>query len=408
MRANFKVRWFMVAGGLALCLALPVVYLRLSRTAPQAGIPVFDGMVIDLKDINVLAGTQEHVFRFRNVGSTPLQISHVRSDCSCALASNSVNPIGSGDWGEVRLRFDPASRKGDFEHKAYVMFAGNETACSVLTLRGHVAEPLEVEPRSLYFGRVDVHDAGELTFSVRNRTNTTVQVLGAKSNGAVLTLAADRDTLLPGETARVKAAIATGTTPGRISGFVELTTDLKVASSLRVPFSGWVDDGPISPSERNIALGFVRAQERVERSVLLRHKQGKPFRIAHVTVSSPLFEAVASEGWSTSHQITLSTSARWPSCAAGTAIEAQASAAIDLGTEQGACVVEVTAFAEGDCMTRGDATAANDSAAEAQTKDGLGPLASQGRVGSLATGSVNQALDHGRSGAWPLLLIANK
>lgn len=55
-------------------------------------------------------GTQhEAVFRFVNIGTTPLLISNVVPSCGCTSVKWSKHPVKPGSSGEIRTTYDPNS-----------------------------------------------------------------------------------------------------------------------------------------------------------------------------------------------------------------------------------------------------------------------------------------------------------
>ena len=63
------------------------------------------------------------VFKFKNVGSMPLNIISVDVTCGCTVAEKPEKPIGAGKTGEIKVEFNSAGKSGI--NKKYVTITSN-------------------------------------------------------------------------------------------------------------------------------------------------------------------------------------------------------------------------------------------------------------------------------------------
>jgi hypothetical protein len=63
------------------------------------------------------------VFKFKNVGSMPLNIISVDVTCGCTVAEKPEKPIGAGKTGEIKVEFNSAGKVGI--NKKYVTITSN-------------------------------------------------------------------------------------------------------------------------------------------------------------------------------------------------------------------------------------------------------------------------------------------
>lgn len=63
------------------------------------------------------------VFKFKNVGSMPLNIASVDVTCGCTVAEKPERPIGAGKTGEIKVEFNSAGKVGI--NKKYVTVTSN-------------------------------------------------------------------------------------------------------------------------------------------------------------------------------------------------------------------------------------------------------------------------------------------
>lgn len=88
----------------------------------------------------------EHRFSFRNTGRSPLLISDVRADCGCTVGKEwPRQPVKPGEGGDILVTYDSAGRSGQ-EHKTVTVVANTAPPSTLLTLRGEVVGPKNVEP----------------------------------------------------------------------------------------------------------------------------------------------------------------------------------------------------------------------------------------------------------------------
>jgi Protein of unknown function (DUF1573) len=62
-------------------------------------------------------------FKFKNVGSMPLEILNVDVTCGCTVAEKPEKPIGAGQTGEIKVQFNSAGKSG--VNKKYVTVTSN-------------------------------------------------------------------------------------------------------------------------------------------------------------------------------------------------------------------------------------------------------------------------------------------
>jgi hypothetical protein len=79
----------------------------------------------------------EHVYKFKNTGAVPLIIQSAVASCGCTVPDYSKKPIPPGQSGEIKVRFDSATRPG-IQNKQVTVTANTEPAITRLTIKGNV------------------------------------------------------------------------------------------------------------------------------------------------------------------------------------------------------------------------------------------------------------------------------
>ena len=82
-------------------------------------------------------GLAEGTFHLVNVGSAPLRLQGVQTDCGCTVAAWSQTPVAAGDTAVVRVRYDKTDQPGYFRQVIQVD-ANVAGQTEVVVLRGRV------------------------------------------------------------------------------------------------------------------------------------------------------------------------------------------------------------------------------------------------------------------------------
>ena len=72
---------------------------------PNAPVFEFDRKIIDYGEIEK-GSDGLYVFKFKNVGKSPLIISNVKGSCGCTVPSAPKEPIMPGATGEIKVKYD--------------------------------------------------------------------------------------------------------------------------------------------------------------------------------------------------------------------------------------------------------------------------------------------------------------
>ncbi len=102
--------------------------------------PVFEFVtdVIDYGKIELNADGVR-VFKFQNVGKSPLIIKSVKSSCGCTVPKKPTEPIMPGESGEIEVKY-ATNRPGGFSKMITVLSNASEPA-KKLRIKGIVLKP---------------------------------------------------------------------------------------------------------------------------------------------------------------------------------------------------------------------------------------------------------------------------
>ena len=97
----------------------------------------FENQVIDYGEI-AMNSDGNRVFKFTNVGKSPLIISNVKGSCGCTVPTKPEEPIMPGDSGEIKVKY-ATNRVGPFSKTVTITSNAYEPTV-VLRVKGRVLE----------------------------------------------------------------------------------------------------------------------------------------------------------------------------------------------------------------------------------------------------------------------------
>lgn len=118
-----------------------VVLLTLVSVIAFAQKPVikFDQESFDFGDIQEKDGKVSCVFKYQNTGKTPLVINNVQASCGCTTPNWTRKPVKGGDYGEIKVTYDPTNRPGTF-NKTITVNSNSEKTTTILRISGRVLQ----------------------------------------------------------------------------------------------------------------------------------------------------------------------------------------------------------------------------------------------------------------------------
>jgi len=109
---------------------------------PNAPVFEFETDVIDYGKI-ALNADGIRVFKFKNVGNSPLIIENVKSSCGCTVPKKPTEPILPGKSGEIQVKY-ATNRPGGFSKSITVISNASEPN-KLLRIKGIVLKPESAE-----------------------------------------------------------------------------------------------------------------------------------------------------------------------------------------------------------------------------------------------------------------------
>jgi hypothetical protein len=79
----------------------------------------------------------EHVFKFKNIGDSPLILTGVQPSCGCTASDYTKEPVASGGEGTISLSFNSAGKVGA-QNKTATVKANIEGGQTTISFKGNV------------------------------------------------------------------------------------------------------------------------------------------------------------------------------------------------------------------------------------------------------------------------------
>ena len=110
------------------------------ETIVDPNAPVFE-FAADLIDYGKIEQNADglRIFKFKNVGKSPLVISRIQSSCGCTVPKKPTDPIMPGETGEIEVKY-ATSRVGGFS-KMITVYSNASEPTKKLRIKGTVLKP---------------------------------------------------------------------------------------------------------------------------------------------------------------------------------------------------------------------------------------------------------------------------
>jgi len=198
-------------------------------------------------------------FKFRNSGTSPLEVRRVKPSCGCTAALASKQVVAPGEEGAIEVRFETVDRAGFqnvdvhvFHNDAQEQDLGPESGghVSVLRLRGEVTQLVSAMPMSLYFETFQRGKEVEKRVNVLPTDRSEIRALGVTSPHPWLRARVEPWTRGGRTGFEVIATVAADAPIGKIDAPILVATDHPRQPTVRIPAYGGIHGAVVSFPER--------------------------------------------------------------------------------------------------------------------------------------------------------------
>ena len=230
------------------------------------------------------SGDIEHAFTIHNAGDLTLQIFSLRPTCGCVVPQFTDRLVPPGGATTIAVRFTLRGRQGP-QHKLIYVDSNDPTHPSFpLHVKGQIADPVEINPQLLFFGRVQAQSTLTGTVEVTaSGTNILGSVTAQIDSPA---FAVDVNPTSAGQTAHLTVRSKPPLPEGLTRTTLQIHTGNFKAPLITMTVSAFVP-GAFSVLPPELLL-VGHEGERVRREIFLRTESNTAFRI--LAVEPPLKE----------------------------------------------------------------------------------------------------------------------
>lgn len=230
--------------------------------------------------------SQTTVFKFRNNGTGPLNISDVHGSCGCTVPKLAKTTYAPGEGGEITVTFNPHGKKGPVTQTVTITSNDPKAATKQVSIAANVAPMVSVEPQVLQMSQVPKGQGKKQTVVVTGRypnfaaTTITVsdpKVLAAKVLETKATKTADGAEAFA---STVEIELLAAAPVGQVQQTLTIRTT-KEDRVMNVTVLGEVT-GDINVQPPRVALGALNLGADISTTVKLTHRDGKDFKITKI------------------------------------------------------------------------------------------------------------------------------
>ena len=229
-----------------------------------------------------------HRFKARNGGNAPLTISQISPACGCTSAVLGDSNLSPGESTDLEVTFNPSGYLGLARKTVQVVSNDPEEPSQTLTFQATVRPAVIVSTQEVLFTDLGPRDHRKAKVRLESGTATSLGLGNVVLSEAPWLGVATRE---EGKVLWVDLDLAARRLPERkLTGTdtITLQVDNPAPSSVNLKVK-WERRAPVSASPERVAWAGPAGQA-LQASVLLKHRQGKPFRILSARTSTPLIQ----------------------------------------------------------------------------------------------------------------------
>lgn len=158
-------------------------------------------------------------FKFVNIGEMPLVITDVEASCGCTSPLWSVDSIGPGEEGFVKVAYDPHNRPGPF-NKTITVTTNGYPSISILTIEGLVVPPskditaqyphrmggLSFNRRSIHYGNITNEKPVTSIIKAYNGTDQVITFSDSILSPSYIEIVVEPKIINPGEVGEIQVS----------------------------------------------------------------------------------------------------------------------------------------------------------------------------------------------------------
>jgi hypothetical protein len=237
--------------------------------------------------------TRQHEFVYRNTGSVPLEVTHVRTSCGCTTAGDWDRRVDPGSEGRVKVNFSTGGYSGVLQRSVTLVTNDPQQPQLVLQVKAQIWAPIEVNPKTVMFQYDSEATEGE-TRVVRLTNNLDEPLLFASVRSEHPGFKASLETVKAGQEFSLQISTVPPVGTGTITAAVVLEpADTNVAPVRVMTYAMERQPVTISPVSMVLPAGPIRPGTRS--SVTIRNNTAEPLVVSDASINLPGVEVEVKE-----------------------------------------------------------------------------------------------------------------
>lgn len=175
----------------------------------------------------------------KNTGSDTLLIDSLRTSCGCTVAKLGSKIIPPAGRTTMLLSFDTNDLVGKFKRRIFIKTNDPSRRETVLTFGMNIVAVIEVVPRYISFGKVQLNQKVEKIIRLQNDLNDTIRILNYKTDEPQISLHMRDRVIKPNNSVELEVTLVT-TKPGKLLGEVAVRTNNKLKPDVKISYIGEV------------------------------------------------------------------------------------------------------------------------------------------------------------------------
>lgn len=175
-------------------------------------------------DVSQDDNSVEAIFPFKNSGGGTIEITSIRSDCSCTVAKLEKMVYQPGESGEIKATFEFGARQGP-QKKTIKVTTNESEEPTILVIRATIPETIDIAPRFVFWKRGEVAEPQIIRINVKQ--DDPINITSASSSDSKIQ--AILKTIEPGRTYEVTVFPQTVDRPFR--SLITLKTDASLGTA---------------------------------------------------------------------------------------------------------------------------------------------------------------------------------
>jgi hypothetical protein len=226
-----------------------------------------------------------HEFLVENVGSAPLEISHVRTSCGCTTTGQWDRRIEPGSTGRIPIRFDTGNFSGALQRTVTLVTNDPDNNQLVMQVKAQIWTPVEVTPKTVMF-QYDREATEGQTNTVRLLSHLDEPLQFNPVTTSHPSFAASLKTVVPGK----EFALEIRTVPPVGTGMITAPLVLQPVTTNLQPVQVMVyaiETQPVTVSPASLMLPVGPARTGTRPGVTIRNNTSHPFELSDPQVNVP-------------------------------------------------------------------------------------------------------------------------